>query len=188
MGRPAPDVVRALPRDVDRFIPLWIESRTSVGQSFDAAERAAREGRVIAALERDDVRCYVAKIGGELAGFVVATRSSLSGMVDDGSVWIEQLYVRPGRRGHGVSKALLGQVARYAEYAGATRVISCAPAADKDANRYFARVGFGGGANLRSMPAAALARRVAEGQPEAHLTASVLRRRRTLRARADSRA
>ncbi len=61
------------------FTDLWVSSRVELGVSPEVAARAASEGRLRSALDRKDVRAFLALgDGGEPVGFVVATHSPFS--------------------------------------------------------------------------------------------------------------
>lgn len=61
-----------------------------------------------------------------------------------GAPWVEltELYVAPEHRGRGAGRALLEEARRRAAEAGASEVLFRTNAANRDARRLFARVGF----------------------------------------------
>ena len=65
MGRGGISVSRVTVDQEQRLAPLWVAARTAAGQSADWADRAVREGRVRSALEREDVRVYLAERDGQ---------------------------------------------------------------------------------------------------------------------------
>jgi GNAT superfamily N-acetyltransferase len=165
------------------FTRLWTAARVEAGSTPDAALRAASEGRIGEALRRDDVFAYLASINGEVAGFMVLTTSPLSGLIDAPSVSVDQLYVVPESRRAGAAHALLSRAAGIAETLGCEQVATCVPAQAREANRFFARLGFSSYVVRRVTPTSALRRRLAGEEPRAGLD-QVLSRRRSLRARA----
>jgi GNAT superfamily N-acetyltransferase len=165
------------------FTRLWTAARVEGGSTPDAALRAASEGRIGEALRRDDVFAYLASINGEVAGFMVLTTSPLSGLIDAPSVSVDQLYVVPESRRAGAAHALLSRAAGIAETLGCEQVATCVPAQAREANRFFARLGFSSYVVRRVTPTSALRRRLAGEEPRAGLD-QVLSRRRSLRARA----
>jgi GNAT superfamily N-acetyltransferase len=165
------------------FTRLWIAARVEAGSTPDAALRAASEGRIADALRRDDVIAYLASVNGEVAGFMVLTTSPLSGLIDAPSVSVDQLYVVPESRRAGVAHALLSRAAGFAETLGCEQVATCVPAQAREANRFFARLGFSSHVVRRVTATSALRRRLAGEEPRAGLD-QVLSRRRSLRARA----
>jgi GNAT superfamily N-acetyltransferase len=165
------------------FTRLWIAARVEAGSTPDAALRAASEGRIADALRRDDVIAHLASVNGEAAGFMVLTTSPLSGLIDAPSVSVDQLYVVPESRRAGVAHALLSRAAGFAETLGCEQVATCVPAQAREANRFFARLGFSSHVVRRVTATSALRRRLAGEEPRAGLD-QVLSRRRSLRARA----
>lgn len=176
-------VARVEVADHDRLATLWINARAESGQSSEWAERAVREGRLTRALERDEVRVFIAEMAGEPVGYVSVVHNPLSGLGEDGAVWIDHLYVDPAMRRRGAAAALLGAVSAFADVVGAAQVVSCVPAGEREANRWLARLGFGGHLTARSISSAALHRRLA---PEA-AAEGVTRRSLSVRARARAR-
>ena len=114
---------------------------------------------------------------------MVLTTSPLSGLIEAPSVSVDQLYVVPESRRSGVAHALLSRAAGFAETLGCEQVATCVPAQAREANRFFARLGFSSHVVRRVTPTSALRRRLAGEEPRAGLD-QVLSRRRSLRARA----
>lgn len=167
--------------DLERLIPLWIALRSQSGQTVQWAQRAARDGRMEAALNREDVRILLATCDGEDAGYAVATASPLSGLAEEQAVWIDQMWVLPQYRGAGVARVLLAQVCERAEELGSTQVVCFVPVGERSANRYFAKLGFAGVLTVRTTSTASLRRKLA-GHADPTGSATV-RQRRSLRAR-----
>ncbi len=165
----------------ERLIPLWVALRAETGQTQQWAQRAARDGRIEAAIARSDVRIFLASVEDADAGFAVVTRSPLSGLGDEQAAWIDQMWVSPEHRGAGVARALLAKVSAFAEERGSTQLVCCVPAQSRAVNRYFARLGFTGVVTARATSTAALRRRLT-GATETSGAATV-RMRRSLRAR-----
>ncbi len=183
MSRPQVSVQPVTPELQSDFTRLWVAARVEAGSTPDAAERAASEGRIADALSRDDVMAYLALTGDTVSGFMVLTTSPLSGLIDAPSVSVDQLYVVPESRRSGVAHALLSRAAGFAETLGCEQVATCVPAQAREANRFFARLGFSSYVVRRVTPTSALRRRLAGVEPRAGLD-QVLSRRRSLRARA----
>lgn len=183
MSRPTTvRVILATPTEQERLIPLWVGLRVETGQTQQWAQRAARDGRMEAALARTDVRIFIASSDEQDAGFAVVTCSPLSGLNDEQAAWVDQMWVAPRFRGSGVARALLAKVSAYAEEQGSTQVVCCVPAQSRGVNRYFARLGFTGVVTARATSTASLRRRLT-GSVESS-GAAILRQRKSLRARA----
>lgn len=184
MSRPGVSVKR-VSADLERsFTELWMASRVEGGTSPEVAARAASEGRVQAALQRDEVRAFLAVTDGGLpVGYVVATHSPFSGLTESPAVAIDQLYVVPKARRHGVARHLLAAVTAYAEKQGCEQIGCNVPSQQRDANRFFARLGFSSQVVRRVTTTSALRRRLGADEPRISLD-QILHKRRSLRARA----
>lgn len=182
MVRPDIDVSTAELSDLERLVPMWVQLRSETGQSVQWAERAARDGRMQSALTRDCVRIFLATCDGLDVGFAVVTQSPLSGLGDEQTAWIDQLWVSPDHRGSGVARVLLTRVSAYAQELGSTQVVCCVPAQSRGVNRYFARLGFTGTVTARAASTASLRRKLTPSADSSG--AATVRQRRSLRARA----
>jgi len=185
MARSAVQVTRVTSGDEESFIALWRNSKLAEGHTEDQIERALRDGRLTRACARPDVRAYAAHIDGEPVGFTMVMSGPVSALQETPAVWVDVLWVKPGRRQRGVAGALLKAVAAYAEHIGAPEIVSCVPSSSRDANRFFARLGFTSVVTERTTSPAALRRRLAgPGLPS---VSDAVRLRRSLRARARGR-
>ena len=190
MSRPAISVRRVSEELQRSFTELWMSSRVESGVSPEVAARAASEGRITAALQRDDVRAYVALADGRPVGFAVAATSPFSALTESPCVTIDQLYVAPEARRHGVARHLMSAVTLYADSRGCEQIGCNVPAQHRDANRFFARLGFSSQVVRRITTVAALRRRLGadEQQRQQHSLEALLQRRRSLRARSSAQA
>jgi GNAT superfamily N-acetyltransferase len=169
------------PGGLHEVAALWLAARVEAGASREAAVRAIADGRLGTALGRPGVRSHVALVGGEPVGYVV-TSDNPFGLNPSAELVVEQLWVAPSARRHGVARALLGAVLGCAERAGCDTVVSNVPTASRDAHRFFARLGFASVVVRRVVSTGALRRRLAPSTVEAG--SELLRRRRSLRQRA----
>ncbi len=184
MSRPLASVRRVTAELEHPFVELWMESLVENGVSPEVASRAASEGKVSAVLARPDVRAYLAMSDDQPVGFVVLTQCPFSGLVDAPTVAIDQLFVTKGSRHHGVARQLLLTATLYAEQLGCEQVVSNVPSHHRDANRFFARLGFSAQVVRRVVGTSALRRRLAVGDDSRGSLEQVLhQRRRSLRAR-----
>jgi GNAT superfamily N-acetyltransferase len=185
MARSAVQVTRVTPGEAEALAALWRQSKVAEGHTGDHAERALRDGRLVRCCDRPDVRVYLASIDSEPVGYTVVMAGPVTALQENVAVWVDLLWVTPGRRGRGVSGALLSAVATYAEQIGATEVVSRVPSSNRDANRFFARLGFASVVTERTTTPAALRRRLAgPGLVGVH---DAVRKRRSLRALARGR-
>lgn len=186
MSRPAISVRHVSAAEERSFTELWMSSRVEAGISPEVAARAASEGRISTALQRDDVRAYVATADGLAVGFAVAATSPFSSLTDTPGVTIDQLYVVPESRKHGVARHLMSAVTLFADSRGCDQIGCNVPAQHREANRFFARLGFSSQVVRRVTSVAALRRRLGQDEPRHHSIEALLHRRRSLRARASA--
>lgn len=167
---------------LDEVTTIWSAAREEAGASASAVARGVAEDRMAVIAARPDVQVLVARHAGEMVGFAILSTSPISGLIDAPAMRIEQMYVVPGARKRGVASAMLSAVARLAERNGLEQIIGFVPASRRDANRFFARFGFGSFLVTRSTPTAALMRRLTQDQA---IDREVVLRRRLLRRAAD---
>lgn len=184
MSRP-----QALVRRVDdslygTVLDLWTAHRVESGMSPDAAARRASETAVQAALAHTDIAAFVAFVDQRPAGLAVVSDPTGNPFADAKAVTLDLLYVVRDERRRGVARALMAAVTAYADRTGADQVVSNVPGKGRDANRFFARLGFTPQSTRRLTTTAALHRRlVGEGGSRYSLD-EVLARRRSARIRA----
>ena len=182
MSRPQFTVRRVTPELEPDFTALW--TAACVENSAASAARAASEERVALAFARDDVLAYLAFTDGQPVGYILLTCSPLSFLTDSQRVSIEQIFVVPEARRGGAARALLNAAATYADRIGADQIAGLVPAQGREANRFFARLGFSSDVVRRVTTTTALRRKLATGD-EAHPALDrLLQHRRSLRARA----
>ena len=184
MSRPSISVKRVGQDEERSFAELWMASRVEAGVSLEVASRPASEGRITAALHREDVRAYVALSDGQAVGFAVAATSPFSALTDAPCVTIDQLYVAPEQRKHGVARQLMTAVTLYADSRGCEQIGCNVPAQHREANRFFARLGFSSQVVRRITTVSALRRRLGTDERHHASLEQLLHRRRSLRARA----
>ncbi|MEI2731300.1 MAG: GNAT family N-acetyltransferase [Dermatophilaceae bacterium] len=165
-------------------LDLWTAYRVESGVTPDAAVRRASERGVVAALSRPDVAAFVALIDGMPAGLAVASDPTGNPFAEGNAVTLDVLYVAHEERRHGVARGLLAAVAAFAERAGADQIASNVPNKDREANRFFARLGFTPLSTRRLTSTAALHRRLAGESGSRYSLDEVLVRRRSARLRA----
>ena len=181
VSRPQIGVRRVTPEFERDFAALWSTARLEAGAG--STVRTTSEGRVAAALARDDVRAYLAVMDDQPVGYIVLTRSPPCFLTDSPCVSIEQIFVAPDARRGGAARALLSAAATYADRLGADQIVSSVPAQGREANRFFARLGFTSYVVRRVTTTSALRRKLTGEEPRPALD-QLLQRRRSLRARA----
>lgn len=163
---------------------LWLSASVESGISPEVASRRASQGVVEMALQRPDVHGFLACQEGEAVGFIVASQSVMRFGEGDELV-IEQIYVTEKARKHGIARALLHTTTSLAERLGFDRIASAVPSSARDANRFFARLGFGPAVTRRVASVSAVRRRVAPNESSSSLD-RLLHLRRSMRAREQS--
>ena len=188
VSRPQITVRRVTPELEGDFTALCTTAHLEVGGGSAAVAasegRIPSEGRVAVALARDDVRAFLAVVDEQPVGYIVLTRGPLSFLTDSLCVSIEQIYVLPEARRSGAARALVGAAASYADRLGAEQITSSVPAQGREANRFFARLGFSSDVVRRVTTTSALHRKLATGEEPRPALDQLLQRRRSLRAQA----
>lgn len=196
MARSSLRVRPATPRDVPALVAFGEELRdlviapsAEVGRSRGgpAAARAELEQRYCEALE-DTTRELVVVVddADEPLGMALYTVAPANALVDIPAVHMSHAVVGDRHKRRGAGRALVCAAATYAEQRGIEQLVVSVHPGSRDANRFFARLGFAPLAVRRTAPVAAVRRRL--GQAEARPVADhVVRRPRTSPARRASR-
>jgi GNAT superfamily N-acetyltransferase len=167
--------------DLESLARLWITASSTFLATEPPGTAPGMAVTLRSALERECVEVVVARVDQHDVGFVVLSRGPLLPLLDDVSVSIEHLFVVPEARRLGVGHALLARATARAEQLGATQISTTVPAPGREAQRFFARLGFGPFVVRRVTTVQTLRRRLSwDDHPR--LDATVLRRR-SLRAR-----
>jgi GNAT superfamily N-acetyltransferase len=161
------EVCRATAADLDRLMPLFGAYREFYRwRSEPAAERAYLEQRLAA----EEAVVFLAERGGATLGFTLLYPSFSSERMQ--RIWVlNDLYVGPEARRHGVGARLLRHAYRYARSTGAA-YLTLETAVDNPAQRLYAAEGwhrdeeflhFEKGTGLGRRPPRAVSRRIAVG-------------------------
>lgn len=183
MSRPQVLVRRVDDESQQHLLQLWAASRSEAEQGAQAAPRTTVSS-LPDLLSRPEVRVFLALVEESAVGYLVLTDSTSASCLGARCVSLEEIYVSPEWRRHGVARHLLAAAATHADRTGADQIVSNVPSHMRDANRFFARLGFTPVVVRRVTSPAALHRRLAgAGQPRYTLD-QVLQRRRIARVRA----
>lgn len=182
VSRPQITVRRVTPELEGYFTTLCTLAHLEV--TGVSASRAESETRVAVALASGDVRAFLAVVDERPIGYIVLTSRPLSFLTDSTCVSIEQIFVVPEARRSGAARALVSAAAMYADRLGAEQVASSVPSHVREANRFFARLGFSSYVLRRVTTTAALHRRLATGEEPHPALDQLLQRRRSMRAHA----
>jgi len=169
--RAAVSIRAAVPGDLPAMIQLW-------GQLRDQApRRGARplatnapgsvEERYRAAIADEGCRLVVATLDDAIVGMALLTVTSASTLLDLPAVQVSHLSVADRHRRRGVGKALVAAAANYADERGVDQVMVAVYPQHRDANRFFARLGFAPVVVRRVAPLPVLRRQLAteDGRP-----------------------
>lgn len=133
-------VIRPLaPDDLDALLPLVAALHSSDGDPFDP-QRTTAALRLL--LERPDWGlAHVAAAGSSIVGYIVVTLG-LSVEAGGRFLLIDELYVTPAWRGHGLARALLSSILPYA-HMHACRAVELEVGWENDhARAWYERLGF----------------------------------------------
>ena len=174
MTRSAVSVREATPSDVPALVALLRElreeglRRRAAGAETD--DHAA--GRFELALADPDSRVIVALHDDEIIGMAQLMRTRPTLLSDGSAVELTAMHVADGHRRRGAGKALVTAAVAYADELAVDSVVVSVFPQHRDANRFFARLGFAPYVVRRVAPVAALRRKL--GTPEGR--AALLRR------------
>ncbi len=116
---------------------------------------ADAEHRVVVALDET----------GAVVGAAVFAADTAGGLLDPPSVYVSHLLVAPAYRKRGAGRALVSAAAGYADELGVDSVVVAVAPTTRDANRFFARLGFAPQVIRRIAPVAGLRRALASADP-----------------------
>ncbi len=174
------------------LVDLFVEGRVEAGGSWEAAMRIASVGGLSTVLRRPEVTALLAFVDQAPVGYLVLSDSLAGPFADSPCTAIDQLFVSAAWRRHGVARQLVGAAAAHADRVGAESIVSNVPSQIRDANRFFARLGFSPTIVRRVTTPAALHRKLAAATGQSSLSGrarragleEVLQRRRSARFRA----
>jgi ribosomal protein S18 acetylase RimI-like enzyme len=162
-----------------------VRVRRASAEDLDVVARFAEEGGGVRAVrgrrpdtvrdrcsllladDRHQVLLAVDDAAGEVLGVAVVGADPLSGLLDPPSVYVSHLMVAIEHRKRGAGRALVSAAAAYAEEIGVESVVVGVSPNGRDANRFFARLGFAPLVIRRIAPVAALRRTLGAADPVA---------------------
>jgi ribosomal protein S18 acetylase RimI-like enzyme len=173
VARSAPRVRPALESDLPALVELGTGLREALLPASDAgsrtttpAGRAALEQRLREALASPE-RHLVVVVGDddETLGMALLTVSSANALVDAPAVHMSHAVVDDGHKRRGAGRALVAAAAAYAEERGLDQVVVSVRPGSREANRFFARLGFAPLAVRRTASVVAIRRHMAQSEP-----------------------
>jgi GNAT superfamily N-acetyltransferase len=140
-------VVRdAVPDDLPDLVALWTELVRTAGR-FQLVVPQVSEAWVLTRLrqaqEDPNLRVLVGSVDGTVAGMAIVHAGPLSPVDDNVVVSVDYLHVLSQLRGRGVGSSLLAAVAEWADTLGAEQVVTAISPGEREASRFYARLGFG---------------------------------------------
>jgi GNAT superfamily N-acetyltransferase len=187
VARPSLEVRRGRADDLDDLLELLLAARDDATPGFRtviAADPQVLRRRLVRLLDRTSGSdLLVAWQDHRPVGFLLLGTGPVSPLADGSAMHIDQLYVVPDQRRHGVGRALISAIAGLAERAGADQVLCNVSPLARDTHRFFARLGFAPLMVRRAVPLSTLRRRLAGGESRRSGLDELLSRRRSLRAR-----
>jgi ribosomal protein S18 acetylase RimI-like enzyme len=169
-----PHVRPATAEDLPALVQLWEQFRASSGgrQARDLLQSPTEdpESKFVAILGDPDRRLVVATVEDLVEGLAVMSVSTLGPLSAARAVQLAHVVVEGGRRRRGIGQALVAAAAAYADEVGADQVVVSVYPNLREANRFYARLGFTPLVVRRVATVAALRRRLATAE---HPVASV---------------
>lgn len=157
--------------DVVGLMPLWEDiQRDHASLTVDALI-----GRIELSLSDTGFKLYGAWDGDVALGIVCVGLTEVGVWTEVPGVQVSGLHVRASARHRGVARALLGAAVGCADRWGCASVVASVPPGDREANRFFARLGFGQTATHRLVDVAHLRKRVS-AEPRTVVMARMRRR------------
>jgi GNAT superfamily N-acetyltransferase len=145
VGRSAVTVRAAGQDDADGLVELWGQLRTHLGRTAQYTPTPSVE-RVLETLDFADhdagARMLVAVADDQAVGMALAVLSPISPYISFQAVHVDYLHVREGYERRGVGKALLTAATAYADEVGSDHLLVNVFPANRDAHRFYARLGF----------------------------------------------
>ncbi len=191
MARPSLRVRPATEADLPALLSLGSELREQLvstetvrlrGSVFGAQH--ALEARYCDAMA-DPHRHLVVVVDGapgaleEVLGMALLTVGPANALLDHLAVHMSHSVVADRHRRRGAGRALVAASAAFADERGVDQLVVSVPPGSREANRFFARLGFAPIAVRRSAPVGGVLRRLAAG--EVHPAEHLVRRRRPVR-------
>jgi N-acetylglutamate synthase-like GNAT family acetyltransferase len=176
-------VVADIPELLDLFDQLRAAGpRRSVSMPSDpSVMREAAAERFAAVISDPDQRLLVAEDGDGLAGMVLCSIGTSSTLATAPAVVLSHLTVAANSRRGGVGRVLVAAATQWAEECDVDHVRVAVYASSREANRFFARLGFAPVSVNRVAPVAGLRRILGAEVPAAEADSGDGARRRRLR-------
>ncbi|MFL6238162.1 MAG: GNAT family N-acetyltransferase [Actinomycetes bacterium] len=166
--------------DLPDLLALWLEMQRTGGRQIREALHVAVDDvseRLRLALHNSAYRFVVATCADDVCGMAVFARSSLGPLSSVVAVQLHHVMVADGHRRAGVGHALLAAATSYADEIGAEHVLVGVAPGLRDANRFYARLGFSPVLIRRMTTVTALRRRLTDSEHPVAALEELTRRR-----------
>jgi ribosomal protein S18 acetylase RimI-like enzyme len=161
--------------DLPVVITLWAQLRDGAGRSGGQSEDPTE--RFAAILDDPAIRIVVATFDDVVEGMAILSTTTLGPLSTTSAVHIAHVVVEGGTRRRGVGRALVAAAAAYAEEIGAEHVTVSVYPGLREANRFYARLGFSPFVVRRLATVATLQRKLATAEHPVAVTEELTRRR-----------
>ena len=173
MSRPTVSVRPATEADLPAMIGLWFSLRAvrrdGVAsrhlQGPEPGRRPAAEDRMREVLHSPKCRIVVAENEAGVVGMAILSDTFIGQLMEMPAVQLTHLVVAEGQRRRGVGRALLSGAVTWAEEVGADEIVASVLPSLREANRFYARLGFAPLVMRRVVPVATLRRNLALTDP-----------------------
>jgi GNAT superfamily N-acetyltransferase len=175
------------PDDTPAVLEMWDELRTGSGRGGPLAPPASEATlrRLLAEVAADDsYRAVVAELDDVVVGMACFIGRPMGPFVEAVVVQIDYLHVRPSFHRRGVGRALVAAATAYCDEVGAEHVVVNVFPQVREANRFYAKLGFSPMVVRRVASVPTLRRKLALDGVESGRRAGLLARRRTALGRA----
>jgi GNAT superfamily N-acetyltransferase len=164
-------VREAVVEDLNALLPLWEDMHSGVKNiSIEPLET-----RITMATTNENIRVLAAWDGDKAVGIALISIAEVGTWVEMPSLQISGLHVHKSSRHRGVAKALLNGALGYADVWGCHNIVASVPPQEREANRFFARLGFAPIATRRICDTAQLRKKISD-EPS-RMVAQRIRRR-----------
>lgn len=151
--------------DLPDLLRLWGELQTTGGRPLREALHLATDEvarRLTDVIHHPLHRVVVATVSDDVHGMAVFARTSLGPLATESAVQMHHVVVSGGHRRSGVGHALLAAATTYADDIGAEHILVGVAPSLRDANRFYARLGFSPVVVRRMTSVTALRRRLTD--------------------------
>lgn len=169
LSRAAVSIREAVADDVPALLDMWTDLRHHDGRrgARSSSDQLLAEvaHRYVEAIADKSCRLVVAVSGDAVLGMALFTVVSSSTLLDVPTVHASHMYVADGHRGRGVGKSLVAAAAVFAGERGVEQVMVSVAPGHREANRFYARLGFAPTVIRRVAPLPVLRRQLAMDEP-----------------------